>query len=109
MRKRKTESATRIAVTAKATSAVRSRVVARSGGRVIGGRERKNRIEYFVTCVGDFADKRAMTPSAAFDFLLKYKGLEFLSECYDIEHTQSIEDSVSDAEDVCRRHGGVFV
>lgn len=68
-------------------------------------RERENRIEYFVTCVGDFAARHAMTPAYAFSFLEKNGGLSFLSDCYDVEHTQSIETAVDDLTEVCRRHG----
>ena len=71
-------------------------------------REKKNRIEYMVTCVGDFADAHKMTPADAFSFLQKFKGLDFLSECYDVEHSQSIDTAVDDLAEVCMRNGGVF-
>jgi len=71
-------------------------------------RERENRIEYMVTCVGDFAERHAMTPAHAFAYLEKNGGLSFLSDCYDVEHTQSIETAVDDLSEVCRRHGGTF-
>ena len=70
--------------------------------------EKKNRIEYMVTCVGDFAHAHKMTPAEAFSFLQKFKGLEFLSDCYDVEHSQSIDSTVADLFDVCIRNGGVF-
>jgi len=55
--------------------------------------------------VGDFAARHAMTPAYAFSFLEKNGGLSFLSDCYDVEHTQSIETAVDDLTEVCRRHG----
>ena len=70
--------------------------------------ELDNRIEYMVTCIGDFAAQHAMTPAAAYAFLEKYRGLAFLTDCYDIEHTQSIQTAVDDMLDVCIKNGGVF-
>ena len=71
-------------------------------------RELNNRIEYIVTCIGDFAAQHSMTPAAAYTFLEKYHGLSFLTDCYDVEHTQSIQTAVDDLAEVCIRNGGVF-
>ena len=72
----------------------------------MSGRELNNRIEYMVTCIGDFAARHAMTPAVAYTFLKKYKGLSFLTDCYDVEHTQSVQTAVDDMYDVCVRNGG---
>ena len=74
----------------------------------MSGRELNNRIEYMVTCIGDFASKYAMTPADAYAFLEKYRGLSFLVDCYDIEHTQSVQTAVDDMSEVCIRNGGVL-
>ena len=74
----------------------------------MSSQELDNRIEYMVTCIGDFAAQHAMTPAAAYAFLEKYRGLAFLTDCYDIEHTQSIQTAVDDMSDVCIKNGGVF-
>lgn len=74
----------------------------------MSGRELNNRIEYMVTCIGDFAAQHAMTPADAYAFLEKYHGLSFLTNCYDVEHTQSIQTAVNDMAEVCIRNGGVF-
>ena len=68
--------------------------------------ELNNRIEYMVTCIGDFAARYGMTPSVAYTFLKKYKGLSFLTDCYDVEHTQSVQTAVDDMYAVCVRNGG---
>ena len=67
----------------------------------------RNKIDYFVVCVNDFADAHGMSYVDAFDYLKAYNGLSFLSEHYDIEHTYSIEDAVADLAQVCARNGGV--
>ena len=71
-------------------------------------RELNNRIEYMVTCIGDFTSQYAMTPAAAYAFLEKYRGLSFLTDCYDVEHTQSVQKAVDDMSEVCIRNGGVL-
>jgi hypothetical protein len=42
----------------------------------------------------------------AFNYLYANKGIEFLIECYDAEHTLSLDDAVEDLTMVCRNHGG---
>ena len=73
---------------------------------VMSGRELNNRIEYMVTCIGDFAAQHDMSQAAAYAFLEKYKGLSFLVDCYDVEHTQSVQATVDDMYEVCVRNGG---
>ena len=66
----------------------------------------RNKIDYFVVCVNDFADAHGMSYVSAFDYLKARKGLAFLSEHYDIEHTYSVEQAVADLAQVCARNGG---
>lgn len=63
-------------------------------------------IDYTVVCVNEFARKKALHPRAAFLYLYRYKGIEFLKENYDIEHTLSLDDAVEDLEIICRNNGG---
>ena len=49
-----------------------------------------------------------LTIAKAYEYLRKYKGLEFLTKHYGIEHTQSIEDAVEDITIICNRHGGAL-
>lgn len=67
----------------------------------------RNKIDYFVVCVNDFADTYGMSYVEAFDYLKRHKALKFLSEHYDIEHTYSIEEAVADMAQVARRNGGL--
>ena len=66
----------------------------------------RNKIDYFVVCVNDFADRHGMSYVAAFDYLKAHKGLSFLSEHYDVEHTYSVEEAIADLEQICARNGG---
>lgn len=47
-----------------------------------------------------------MSQQAAFQYLYKYKGIAFLSEFYDVEHTLSLDDALNDMALICRQNGG---
>ena len=70
------------------------------GHSALSIRERETRIEYLVTCVGDFAAQHAMTPAHAFAFLEKNGGIAFLTDCHDTEHSQLIQTAVDDMAEV---------
>ena len=68
----------------------------------------KKRIDYTVACVSEFANKHNLPQKTAFNYLYDYKAIDFLKECYDIEHTLSFEDAVEDMEQICENNGGVL-
>ena len=68
--------------------------------------EKRKQINYTVALVSEFAKKHNMTQKQAFGYLYKYKGIEFVKENYEIEHTLSFADAVSDCAAVCRKNGG---
>ena len=68
----------------------------------------KKRIDYTVACVSEFANKHNLSQKTAFNYLYDYKAIDFLKECYDIEHTLSFEDAVEDMERICENNGGVL-
>lgn len=63
---------------------------------------------YFFCCIGEFARKYSLTNAEAYKFLVEFKGMDFIDQQYEIEHTQSIEDAVEDMMLVCQRNGGVL-
>lgn len=66
----------------------------------------KNRIEYFVACVAEFAEAFGLDAQKSFDYLDRHCGMDFLMNCYEAEHTVSFADAVIDLQKVCRRNGG---
>lgn len=66
----------------------------------------KNRIEYFVACVTEFAKAFGLDSKESFDYLDRHCGLDFLVSCYEAEHTVSFADAIQDLQQVCRRNGG---
>lgn len=42
----------------------------------------------------------------AYVYLSRNKGIEFLKDFYDVEHTLSFEDVLNDLTAICRKNGG---
>ena len=70
--------------------------------------ELKKKINYTVVCVNEFANRFNLEKKEAFTYLYDFKGIEFIKEHYDIEHTLSIDDAVDDLTLVCRNNGGKY-
>ena len=72
----------------------------------MGKKEIFDRIEYVVACVGAFAQLYKLSNMQAYAYLRRFKGIDFLLDCYAAEHTLSIDDAVSDLQAICQREGG---
>ena len=66
----------------------------------------RKQINYAVACVSEFANKHDLSIQEAFQYLYTYKGIEFLKENYEIEHTLSLDDALDDLFIICRNNGG---
>ena len=75
---------------------------------IVMSKEQSNIIEYLICVIGAFARQFSLTNAKAYQYLRQYKGLEFLTKHYGVEHTQSIEDAVEDITVICNRHGGAL-
>jgi hypothetical protein len=69
-------------------------------------KQERNKIDYIVVCIHDFADRYGMNYTDACNYLQKFGAIQFLDECYDIEHTLGIEDALDDMTLIARNHGG---
>lgn len=65
-----------------------------------------NLIDYLTGCIGAFALRFALSNSQAYNYLEEFQGLRFLTDFYDVEHTQSIDDAIDDCIEICKRNGG---
>jgi len=63
-------------------------------------------LNYVIICIDEFAKQKKINRQEAYNYLKKYKGLEFLNECYEAEHTVSLNDAVEDLTQVCKGNGG---
>ena len=68
----------------------------------------KHEIPFITACIRVFGQRFSMTRQAAFRFLQQYKGLAFLIEFYDVEHLQSIDETIEDLLIICKQNGGTI-
>lgn len=63
-------------------------------------------LNYIVVCISEFARRHGIHMRDAYIYLGQHKGIEFLKEFYDVEHTLSFEEVLDDLTVICRRNGG---
>ncbi|MCF0189271.1 MAG: DUF3791 domain-containing protein [Bacteroidaceae bacterium] len=68
----------------------------------------KYKIPYLHLCVRKFAERFRMSDRTAFRYLRHFGGMTFLLECYDIEHTLPINDTIDALREICRKEGGTL-
>jgi len=59
-------------------------------------------------CVSAFSSKKGLDRRDAFNYLYDHQGIEFLVDCYDAEHTLSLDNAVEDLTMVCKNNGGAI-
>lgn len=68
----------------------------------------KNLIDYVMTVIIEFSRRHNLTICEASNYIARFKGIDFLTEFYDVEHTLSFNDCVDDLTVVCQNHGGTL-
>jgi hypothetical protein len=68
----------------------------------------KYEIPFLTACIRTFARRFSMTRQAAFRYLQEHKGLSFLIEFYDVEHLQSMDETIDDLLIICQKNGGTL-
>jgi len=66
----------------------------------------KYEIPFLHLCIKEFARRFNISRKAAFLYLQEHSGLAFLIEYYDVEHLQSIDETLDDLVVMCRKNGG---
>ncbi len=66
----------------------------------------KDRLEYTIALITEFAAAHRITAQQAYLYLRQNKGLDFVDEFYDVEHTLSFDQAVEDLTIYCKRMGG---
>lgn len=67
-----------------------------------------DKINYFVALITEFATAHQISTSQAYEYLQRYKGLDFVDRFYDVEHTFSFDNTVEDLTAYCNRMGGTL-
>lgn len=70
--------------------------------------EIKNKVTYVIYCINAFAARYNLAAKQAYAYLKRFKGLDFLHDCYEAEHQLSINDAVEDLTIICKRNGGAL-
>lgn len=68
----------------------------------------KNKAEYVIIFVNEFAKRFNLTSVQAYRYLARFKAIDFLISQYNIAHTQGFNSMVNDMAAYCRRHGGAI-
>lgn len=70
--------------------------------------ETKQEIYYFVMILNLISKKYNISINEAYKYLSTYKGMEFLQEFYDVEHTLNTDDVLDDVLAICVKNGGAW-
>lgn len=65
-------------------------------------------IDYVMTAIIEFSHRHKLSIRESSNYLTRYKGIDFLSDFYDVEHTLSFNDCVEDLTVVCQNNGGAL-
>ena len=68
----------------------------------------EDKIAYIIAVVNEFAVRFSLNPQQAYRYLNRFKGIDFLDEFYNVEHTLSFDDVVDDLAILCRKNGGAL-
>lgn len=71
-------------------------------------REETNQICYIIVLIAEFAKKFNLGQQQAYNYLKRFKGIDYLMSFYDVLHTQSFEDAIHDITIICERNGGTL-
>ncbi len=69
-------------------------------------KKEKKIIDYIVICINEFAKHYKITSKEAYIYLRDFKGIEFLKENYEAEHTIGLDDTIDDLKQICINNGG---
>ena len=66
----------------------------------------KDRVEYIVALIAEFAKFYGISDKETAQYLSRYHALELCEKHYNIMHTLSFADNVNSLATYCRRQGG---
>ena len=70
--------------------------------------EQKRKIGSTVACVNEFANRHKLSSKEAFQYLFRFKGIAFIKENYDVEHTLDFDTILDDLGILCKKNGGTL-
>jgi len=70
--------------------------------------EQKRKIGFTVACVNEFANRHKLSAKEAFQYLFQFKGIDFIKENYEVEHTLDFDTILDDLGILCKKNGGTL-
>lgn len=61
---------------------------------------------FIVAVLHDFADAHNVTLTQACNYLLRFGGIRFLIDFYEVEHTLAFAEVLDDIQAICYKNGG---
>lgn len=68
----------------------------------------EDKLEWVITFILEFGRKYGLTMKQSFNYLQRFKGIDFIDKHYAYVHTQSFASMVDDIAAYCQRHGGAL-
>lgn len=68
----------------------------------------KNTLDFLVALVAEFAARYGISQQAAYNYIRRYKGVDYFFRHYAILHTLSFDDNVDSLIQVCANNGGTL-
>lgn len=69
----------------------------------------KNKAEYIVASINEFARRHQLTEVQAFRYLQRFEGIKLLERFYEVMHTLSFNDTTEYLTAFCHRNGGKLI
>lgn len=66
----------------------------------------KDIYEYIVVLISEYAKRHSISEIEAFRYIRNFNSLSHIIEFYDVLHTLSFEDAMSDIDIISQRNGG---
>ncbi len=68
----------------------------------------EDKMAYIIAVVSEFAHAYSLNSQQAYRYLDRFKGIDFIDDYYQVEHTLSFDDVVEDLATYCRKNGGAL-
>ncbi len=72
-------------------------------------REEHNKINYVVALIAEFAEAHNLSKKDALNYVMQHKGMEYILKFYEVLHTLSFREVVSDVTTICAGNGGKII
>ena len=68
----------------------------------------KDKIDYIVMLIAEFAKRNNMTQQQAYNYISQFKGIDLCDRHYGIMHTLLLDDNLDSLSSYCRKNGGTI-